>query len=97
MAIQGVPPGGIVTIATEHAAVLDTVQAMGRAGRDITILPVGPDGIVDLEEAARAIRPGTALVAALLVNNETGAIRSEQTRVGKECDCTCSTRGARLN
>lgn len=75
MAIQGAPPGGIVTIATEHAAVLDTVDALRRAGRDVTILPVGPDGIVDLEEAARAIRPGTALVAAMLVNNEIGVIQ----------------------
>src|SRR3546814_13985421 len=42
MAIQGVPPGGIGTIATEHAAVPEPVQGMGRGGRDITILPAGP-------------------------------------------------------
>jgi cysteine desulfurase len=75
LAIQGAPPGGIVTLATEHAAVLDTVEAQGRAGRDITILPVGADGIVDLDAAARAIRPGVALVAAMLVNNEIGVIQ----------------------
>lgn len=75
MAIQGAPPGGIVTIATEHAAVLDTVEAMGRAGRDVTILPVGADGLVDLNEAAKAIGPGTSLVAAMLVNNEIGVIQ----------------------
>lgn len=75
MAIQGAPPGGIVTIATEHAAVLDTVEAQGRAGRDVSILPVSGDGLVDLDQAARVIRPGVALVAAMLVNNETGVIQ----------------------
>jgi cysteine desulfurase len=75
IAIQGAPPGGIVTIATEHAAVLDTVEAMGRAGRDVTVLPVGSDGIVDLEAAARAVVPGVALVVAMLVNNEIGVIQ----------------------
>ena len=75
MAIQGAPPGGIVTIATEHAAVLDTAEAQGRAGRPVTILPVDADGIVDLAAAAQAIRPGVALVAVMLVNNEIGVIQ----------------------
>jgi cysteine desulfurase len=79
MAIQGAPSGGIVTLASEHAAVLDTVEAMGgvggRAGRSTTILPLKPDGLVDIEAAAQAIRPGTALVAAMLVNNEIGVIQ----------------------
>lgn len=75
IAIQGAPPGGIVTIATEHAAVLDTAEAMARTGRDVTVLPVGPDGVVDLEAAARAIGPAVALVVAMLVNNEIGVIQ----------------------
>jgi cysteine desulfurase len=75
IALQGAPPGGIVTIVTEHAAVLDTVEALALAGRPVTILPVGPDGLVDLAEAERAIGPGTALVAAMLVNNEIGVIQ----------------------
>lgn len=75
LAIQGAPPGGIVTIATEHAAVLDTVDALGRSGRPVTVLPVGADGLVDMEAAARAIVPGVALVAAMLVNNEVGVIQ----------------------
>ncbi|QGP80830.1 cysteine desulfurase family protein [Sphingobium sp. CAP-1] len=75
IAIQGAPAGGIVTIATEHAAVLDTVAAMRRAGRDVTILPVGSDGIVDLNVAQAAIIPGVSLVVAMLVNNEIGVIQ----------------------
>jgi cysteine desulfurase len=73
-AIQGTQ-GPIVTLATEHAAVLDTVAAEARKGRAVTILPVGSDGRVDLDEAARAIQPGTGLVAAMLVNNEIGVIQ----------------------
>jgi len=68
--------GGIVTIATEHAAVLDTVAAEARRGRAVTILPVGHDGLVDLDAARAAIGPGTGLVAAMLVNNEIGVIQS---------------------
>ncbi|SCW48928.1 cysteine desulfurase [Sphingobium faniae] len=75
MAIQGTGAGRIVTIATEHAAVLDTVEALAREGRDVTILPVGLDGLVDMDAARRAIVPGIALVAAMLVNNEIGVIQ----------------------
>jgi len=74
-AIKGVRPGGIVTLATEHAATLDTVEALERTGRPVTVLPVGRDGLVDLAAARAAIGPGTALVAAMLVNNEIGVIQ----------------------
>ena len=73
-AIKGTT-GGIVTIATEHAAVLDTVAAEAARGRAVTVLPVGADGLVDLEAARAAIAPGTGLVAAMLVNNEIGVIQ----------------------
>ena len=73
-AIKGTT-GPIVTIATEHAAVLDTVEAERAKGRAVTILPVGRDGLVDLEAARAAIVPGTGLVAAMLVNNEIGVIQ----------------------
>ena len=69
-AIKGVG-GPVVTLATEHAAVLDTVEAVNGA----TILPVGRDGLVDLDAARAAIRPGVKLVAAMLVNNEIGVIQ----------------------
>lgn len=69
-AIKGVA-GPVATLATEHAAVLETAQARP----DCTVLPVGRDGLVDLDAARQAIRPGTALVAAMLVNNEIGTIQ----------------------
>ena len=73
-AIKGTT-GPIVTLATEHAAVLDTVAAEAARGRQVTVLPVGSDGIVDRDVARIAIPPGTGLVAAMLVNNEIGVIQ----------------------
>ncbi|GAA4763288.1 IscS subfamily cysteine desulfurase [Stakelama sediminis] len=74
-AIKGVGKGRIVTLATEHAAVLDTVAALKAQGRDVVVLPVQPDGLVDMDAARAAITPGTALVEAMLVNNEIGVIQ----------------------
>ena len=65
----------VVTIATEHAAVLDTCEWLEAQGMQIVRLPVGPDGLLDLGEAAAAIDERTALVAAMLVNNEIGVIQ----------------------
>lgn len=80
LAIRGVLPAQIprrkiVTIATEHAAVLDTCRWLESQGFDLHILSVGGDGLVDLEQAAIAIDGNTALVAAMLVNNEIGVIQ----------------------
>lgn len=63
--------GGMVTLATEHACVLDTVAALGRAGRETTVLPVARDGIAEVP----TIGVGTGIVATMLVNNETGVIQ----------------------
>jgi len=65
----------IVTIATEHAAVLDSVAALAADGCETVVLPVGADGLVDLDRAAAAIDERTAIVAAMLVNNEIGVIQ----------------------
>jgi len=67
--------GPIVTLATEHAAVLDTVEALRQRGERVTILPVGHDGIVDLDQSRAVIVPGVKLVIAMLVNNEIGVIQ----------------------
>jgi cysteine desulfurase len=72
IAIAGAPRGRIVTIATEHAAVRDTVLAYGDPP---LLLPVHADGLVDIDAACAAIIPGTALVSVMLVNNEIGVIQ----------------------
>lgn len=73
-AIKGTT-GPIVTLATEHAAVLDTVEALAMKGREVAVVPVNNDGLVDFPALRAAIKPGTGLVAAMLVNNEIGTIQ----------------------
>ena len=65
----------IVTIATEHACTLDTVDWLSRQGVERVVLPVGTDGLIDLDVAAAAIDARTGIVAAMLVNNEIGTIQ----------------------
>ncbi|GAA4718695.1 cysteine desulfurase [Sphingomonas lutea] len=65
----------IITLATEHAAVLDTCEWLAGQGIDLTILPVGKDGIVDLDDLSRELDERTLLVAAMLVNNEIGVLQ----------------------
>lgn len=67
--------GSVVTIASEHAAVLDTARAEGGRGREVTVLPVRPDGRIDLWVARRVLGQGAGLLAAMLVNNEIGVIQ----------------------
>ena len=65
----------IVTLKTEHKAVLDTVRELERQGFDATYLDVEADGLVDLDKLKAALRPDTILVSVLLVNNEIGVIQ----------------------
>ena len=65
----------IVTQATEHACVLDTLEWLAGRGFEVETLPVGGDGLVDPGLAAERIDAGTGLVAIMLVNNEIGAIQ----------------------
>jgi cysteine desulfurase len=65
----------IVTLATEHAAVLDTVQWLGSQGFATDLLPVRPDGLVEPAAVRDAVDQRTGLVAAMLVNNEIGVIQ----------------------
>ncbi|MEO5612819.1 MAG: cysteine desulfurase family protein [Sphingomicrobium sp.] len=65
----------IVTIATEHAAVLDSCEWLEGQGCEVVRLPVGPDGLVDLADVKAALGDRVAIVAAMLVNNEIGVIQ----------------------
>ena len=65
----------IVTLATEHAAVLDTVGWLEEQGFELQILPVAADGLVDPAAMAATVDERTGLVAAMLVNNEIGVIQ----------------------
>ena len=64
----------IVTTAIEHAAVLEPVKALERQGYEVTYLQPDRRGNIDPAQAAAALRPDTALVSMMLVNNELGAV-----------------------
>jgi cysteine desulfurase len=75
--LENAPAGRnrIVTVATEHAAVLDTCEWLEKRGVEVTYLPVGRDGTVVLADVEAALDENVALVAVLLVNNEIGVIQ----------------------
>jgi cysteine desulfurase len=64
-----------VTLVTEHAAVLDTCDWLEEQGRKVVRVPVRSDGLVDFERLREAVSKRTALVAAMLVNNEIGVVQ----------------------
>jgi len=65
----------IITVKTEHKAVLDTCKSLERKGAEITYLSVDREGLIDLEELKNALTPQTILVAVMYANNETGVIQ----------------------
>lgn len=65
----------IITVATEHKAVLDTCKRIEKQGGEVTYLPVQKDGIIDLAAVESAIRSETILIAVMYANNETGTIQ----------------------
>lgn len=65
----------IVTVSTEHSAVLDTCQYLETKGIEVTYLSVKVDGLIDLDELKTVLRDNTILVSVMLANNETGVIQ----------------------
>lgn len=65
----------IITVATEHHAVLDPCEYLKTLGFDITILPVQADGLIDLTQLEKALRDDTILVSVMAANNEIGVLQ----------------------
>ncbi len=65
----------LITLATEHRAVLDPCRYLQSLEFDVTVLPVQPDGLVDLEQLEKALRPETILVSVMAANNEIGVLQ----------------------
>jgi cysteine desulfurase len=65
----------LVTVATEHKAVLDSMRELEREGFEVTVLPVLPSGLLDLAVFEAALRPDTVLASVMFVNNETGVVQ----------------------
>jgi cysteine desulfurase len=74
----------IITIATEHNAVLDPCNYLKSLGFEITILPVLPDGLIDLSQLEKAFRPETILVSVMAANNEIGVLQP-LAEIGEMC------------
>ncbi len=81
LAIKGVAESAsdrgdhIVTVATEHRAVLDTCRHLEARGCRVTVLPVGGDGLIDLAALEAALEPKTILVSVMAANNEIGVLQ----------------------
>ena len=74
----------LITLKTEHKAVLDTMRELERQGFDATYLDVEEDGLVDLDKLKAAIRADTILISVLHVNNEIGVIQDIEA-IGAMC------------
>ncbi len=74
----------IITVKTEHKAILDTARELERKGFEVTYLDVLENGLIDLDALKAAIRPDTILVSVMMVNNEIGVIQDIET-IGELC------------
>lgn len=84
LALKGILPqkssiesqrNSIVTLSTEHPAVLDTCKAIEQQGFNVIVVPVNEDGLVDLELLSKSLSDRTLMVCVMHVNNETGVIQ----------------------
>lgn len=74
----------VVTVATEHNAVLDPCRYLESLGFELTILPVEPDGLVELDRLDQALRTDTLLVSVMAANNEIGVLQPLD-QIGQLC------------
>jgi cysteine desulfurase len=89
------PDGGrghIVVSAIEHKSVLNSARELERRGHALTLLRVGPSGVVDPAEVRAALRPDTFLVSLMLANNETGLVQPV-----REVAAACRAIGVRVH
>ena len=75
----------IISAATEHPSVLNTLQSLGQQGADVVILPVDEHGLIDLLELTDSLTERTALVTIMAANNETGVLQP-LSEIGKICE-----------
>jgi cysteine desulfurase len=74
----------LITVKTEHKAVLDTMRELERQGFEVTYLPVQEDGLIDMNLLATSIRPDTILISVMFVNNEIGVVQ-DIPAIGRLC------------
>ena len=78
LALKGLAKRGqhVITVATEHKAILDTCKHLEADGVEVTYLPVEPDGLLDLDKLRDAITDRTVLVSVMYANNEIGTVQN---------------------
>jgi cysteine desulfurase len=83
----------VITTSIEHPAVLYAARELESRGVSVTYLPAGPGGVIDADDAARAIRPETVLITVMLANNEVGTLQpvAEIGRIARERGVTLHT------
>jgi cysteine desulfurase len=81
---RGADRDQIVTLATEHKCVIESCRRLEQEGFTVTFLPVGPDGLVELETLRQAVGPRTALVSVMAAHNEIGVVQP-LTAIGALC------------
>jgi cysteine desulfurase len=74
----------LITVKTEHKAVLDTMRELERQGFEVTYLDVQADGLLNMDALKAAVRPDTILISVMFVNNEIGVIQ-DVTAIGNLC------------
>jgi cysteine desulfurase len=74
----------LITVKTEHKAVLDAMRELERQGFDVTYMDVQADGLLNMDALKAAIRPDTILISVMFVNNEIGVIQ-DVTAIGNLC------------
>jgi cysteine desulfurase len=74
----------LITVKTEHKAVLDTMRELERQGFEVTYLDVQDNGLLDLDQVKASIRPDTVLLSVMFVNNEIGVVQ-DITALGHLC------------
>ena len=82
-ALAGGARGGVVTVATEHEAVLEAAGFLERFGSTVQVVGVDPDGRVPVDSILSAVDDATAIVSVMAVNNETGTVQPLDEIVGK--------------
>jgi cysteine desulfurase len=80
--------GSVITVEIEHRAVLDPVRRMERLGYRAIVLPVGRDGLLDLDRLQDSLQPDTLLVSVMYANNEIGVLQPV-----REIGALCHERG----